>query len=205
LRLQILEAGVLSAAYLAKYWKDNIKASPADIKTYLSAHPEWDLTRKRQKAEEVLRRARAGEDFAALAKQFSEDRPTKDKGGLYDSYEVGRGLWEQVENAALQLQPGQIADRLIETKDGYHIVQLVSRTDTKGPDGNNTTYLSVRHILLQRRFEDPTVNRAFTSLPPAYKTPEEIAKTAVEREKRQRFIDEIVKSENIVLPDDFDS
>jgi len=204
LRLQILEAGVLSAAYLAKYWKDNIKATPLEIKSYLSAHPEWDLKKKRETAEAVLRRAKAGEDFAALVKEYSEDRPTKDRGGLYEQYELGHGLWEQVEDAAMKLQPGQIADNLIETKDGYHIVQLVEKTLTKGADGNDTTFLTVRHILLQRRFEDPTVIKSATPLPPPFKTPEEIAKTAVEREKRQRFVDSIVNSENISLPDDFD-
>jgi len=204
LRLQVLEAGVLSAAYLAKYWKDGIKATPAEVGSYLAAHPEWDLKKKHATAEAVLRRAKAGEDFSALAKEFSEDRPTKDKGGLYEQYELGHGLWEQVENAAMKLQPGQIADELVETKDGYHIVQLVEKTVTKGPDGNDTTYLSVRHILFQRRFEDPTITKLATSLPPPFKTPEEIAKTAVEREKRQRFVDSIVNSENITLPDDFD-
>ena len=204
LRLEILEAGVLSAAYLARNWKQNIKANDADISAYLASHPEWDLKKKHEKAEMILRRAKAGEDFAALAKQFSEDRPTRDKGGLYDTYELGAGLWKEVEDAAMKLQPGQIADRLVETKDGYHIVQLVDRNAVKKDDGTETVYLSIRHILLQRRFEDPTVNRAVTPLPPPFKTPEEIAKTAVEKEKRQRFIDGVIAKENISLPDDIE-
>src|SRR5215813_7509608 len=125
LRLQLLEAGVLSAAYLVKYWKNRIKATDSDIAAYLKAHPEWDLTKKRQTAEQVLRRALAGEDFVSLAKEFSEDRATRNKGGFYDSYELGAGLWKEVEDAALKLQPGQIADKLVETKDGWHVVQLV--------------------------------------------------------------------------------
>lgn len=204
LRLQILEAGVLSTAYLAKYWKERIKATDMDMAVYLKGHPEWDLTKKRLKAEQVLRRALAGEDFVSLAKEFSEDRATRDKGGFYDSYEVGVGLWKEVEDAALKLQPGQIADKLVETKDGYHIVQLVDRTVVKRDDGTEAVYVSLRHILLQRRFEDPTVNRAATPLPPPFKTPEEIAKVAIEKEKRQRFVDEIVRAENISVPDDIE-
>jgi len=204
LRLQILEAGVLSAAYLAKNWKQSIKANDADIAAYLAGHPEWDLRKKHEKAESILRRAKAGEDVAALAKEFSEDRPTREKGGLYDSYEVGTALWKEVEDAALKLEPGQIADRLVESKDGYHIVQLVDKTVVKREDGTDAVYLSIRHILLQRRFEDPTVNRAVSALPPPFKTPEEIAKTAVEKEKRQRFIDGVIKSENIQLPENFE-
>jgi len=204
LRLQILEAGVLSSAYLAKRWKDNIKATDADIAAYLANHPEWDLKKKHEKAEEILRRAKAGEDFASLAKQFSEDRPTREKGGLYDSYELGTALWKEVEDAAMKLERGQIADKLVETKDGYHVVQLVDKNVVKREDGTEAVYLSIRHILLQRRFEDPTVNRAISALPPPFKTPEEIAKTAVEKEKRQRFIDGIVKAENISLPQEID-
>src|SRR5215510_3024128 len=68
LRLQMLEAGVLSAAYLARNWKQNIKATDADIAAYLASHPEWDLRKKHEKAETILQRAKAGEDFAALAR-----------------------------------------------------------------------------------------------------------------------------------------
>jgi len=204
LRLQVLEVGVLSAAYMVKYWKDRIKATDSEIAAYLKAHSEWDLTKKRQKAEQVLRRALAGEDFVSLAKEFSEDRATRDKGGFYDSYEMGVGLWKEVEDAAMKLQPGQIAGKLVETKDGWHVVQLVDRNVVKRDDGTDAVYLSIRHVLLQRRFEDPTVNRAVSPLPPPFKTPEEIAKAAIEKEKRQRFVDEIVRAENISLPDDIE-
>jgi hypothetical protein len=205
LRLRVLEAGVLSAAYLAKYWKREIKATDQDIAAYLAEHPEWDLSKKRATAEMVLQRAKAGEDFARLAKEFSEDRPTKNKGGLYDSYEIGAGLWAEVEAAALSLQPGQIFDKLVETKDGYHIVQLVDKTVTKAENGTERTYVSVRHILLQRRFEDPAVTRAISTLPPPFKTPEEIAKRAVETAKRQRFVDAAVQRAKISLPDDIEA
>ncbi len=38
---------------------------------------------KRKQAEDLLKRARAGEDFAKLAKEFSEDPGSRDKGGEY--------------------------------------------------------------------------------------------------------------------------
>ena len=204
LRLKILEAGVLSSSYLAKYWIEKIRANEREIAAYLAGHPEYALSRKREKADQVLHRARAGEDFATLAQEFSEDRSTKDKGGLYEDFQKGGGLWEEVEAVALTLQPGQVADKLVESKDGYHIVQLVDKTVSRGDDGQETTYLSIRHILLQKRFEDPGARRMMSGIPPPFKTPEEIAKAAVEKEKRQTFVDEVIKSENISLPDDFE-
>lgn len=76
---------------------------------------------KRKKAEEVLKRAKAGEDFAALAKEFSEDPGSKDKGG---EYTFGRGrMVPEFEAAAFSLNPNQISD-IVTTQFGYHIIKL---------------------------------------------------------------------------------
>lgn len=202
LRLKILEAGVLSTACLAKYWLQNIKPTGDDIAAYLAAHPEYDVNKKRATAEMVLQRAKAGEDFGKLAKEFSEDRTTKNSGGLYKDWEKGGGFWTEAENVALNLQKGQVADKLVETKDGFHIIQLVDKKVVKNQDGTEKTIFSVRNILIQRRFEDPSDTRVITFAPPPFKTPEEIAKNETEKVKRQKFIDEIIKSENISMPDD---
>jgi hypothetical protein len=204
LRLKILEAGILSANYLAKYWVENIKVTKEDVRAYLAAHPEYDVRKKLEKAEMVLQRAKAGEDLAMLAKEYSEDRSTKDNGGLYEEWQKGGGLWPEVEAAALALKKGQIAERLIETKDGFHIVQLVDKKEVKEEDGTEITKLSIRHVLLQRRFESTSPNTVFTMLPPPFKTPEEIAKDEIEKNKKQKFIDQIISREKIVLPEDFD-
>jgi parvulin-like peptidyl-prolyl isomerase len=78
----------------------------------------------RKKAEEVLAKARKGEDFAALAKQYSDDPGSKDKGG---EYTFSRGqMVPEFDKAAFALQPGQISD-LVETQFGYHIIKLEER------------------------------------------------------------------------------
>ncbi len=203
LRLKILEAGVLSTSYLAKYWVTNIKATREEVAGYLVAHPEFDVRKKRERAETVLRRALAGEDFANLAKEFSEDRSTKNKGGLYADYEKGGGLWPEVENAALKLKPGEVGDKLVETKDGYHIVQFVTSTSVKGDYGHEAVHLSVRHILLQKRFEDPSAAKVSPMVPPPFKTAEEIAKAEIEKDKQRRFISRVIERERISVPSDF--
>lgn len=200
LRLKIVEAGILASDYLNKHWRQDVKANDAEIKAYLAAHSEYDLGKKREKAEMILRRAKAGEDFSKLAAEFSEDRPTKSKGGLYKN--VGKDiLWAEVESAALALEKGQIADRLVESDKGFHIVKLEDKQIKKEKDGSQTVEFSVRHILLQNTFEEPNSDR--TGIPPPFMKAEEIAKAEVEKEKYEAVVAELVKRNQITLPDDF--
>ena len=74
-------------------------------------------------AEDVLKRAKAGEDFAALAKQFSEDDTNNTKGGDLDYF--GRGtMVPEFEQAAFAMKAGEISD-LVKTSFGFHIIKLV--------------------------------------------------------------------------------
>lgn len=75
--------------------------------------------------EGLLERAKKGEDFTALAKQYSEDPGSKDKGGLYENF--GRGeMVKPFEDAAFTVPVGGISD-LVETAYGYHILKVVDR------------------------------------------------------------------------------
>lgn len=76
---------------------------------------------KKAKAEETLNRAKAGEDFAALAKELSEDTGTKDDGGNYTVY-MDNQTEENYANAVKGMQVGDIV--LVETSYGYHIIKL---------------------------------------------------------------------------------
>jgi len=77
----------------------------------------------RRKAEDVLRRARAGEDFARLARLYSDDPPTRDHGGEIGLF--GRGtMLEPFERASFALRPGEISD-LVKTEVGYHIIKCI--------------------------------------------------------------------------------
>lgn len=197
LRLKIVESGILSTDYLRKHWAKNVRATNQEIADYLAKHPEYDVRKKREKAEMILRRAQAGEDFSKLAAEFSEDRPTKNKGGLYENIEKDT-IWIEVENAALALENGQIANQLVETHTGFHIIKLENKQIS---DGNKILKYSLRQILLQKNFEDP--NNTNPDIPSPFIKAEEIAKTEVEKEKRNRFVEEIIKRNEISLPEDF--
>jgi parvulin-like peptidyl-prolyl isomerase len=200
LRLKIAEAGVLATNYLNKYWMDQIKPTEKEVTEYLSAHPEYDLKAKRELAQKILERAKAGEDFAALAKEFSEDRTTKNAGGLYENVQPGF-LWNEVQQTVNALENGQLAPNLVETKDGWHIVRLVSKTIGKNEAGSEVPVFNVCHILLQKRFEERGVRKP--DIPPPFLTPREIAEAAIRTQKRQAFVDRIIAAQKISLPGDF--
>ena len=82
---------------------------------------ETQKAAKRKELEGILKRARAGEDFAALAKEYSEDPGSKDKGGEY-KFPKGQ-MMPEFEAAAFSLNTNQISD-IVTTKYGYHIIKL---------------------------------------------------------------------------------
>ncbi len=95
-----------------------------------------------KKMEGILAKAKAGEDFAELAKEYSEDPGSKDNGGLYENF--GRGtMVKPFEDAAFTVPVGNISD-IVETTYGYHILQIVSR----GP--NTKTFEESRPELEQK-------------------------------------------------------
>jgi parvulin-like peptidyl-prolyl isomerase len=76
---------------------------------------------KRKQAEELLKRARAGEDFAKLAREYSDDPVSKARGG---EYTVAHGqMVPEVEAAAFAMNTNQIGD-LVTSAYGYHIIKV---------------------------------------------------------------------------------
>ena len=83
---------------------------------------EEALKAAKEKAEAILKRLKAGEDFAELAREFSQDPGSASKGG--DLGYFGRGTVVQpFEEAAFALEKGQLSD-LVETEYGFHIIRV---------------------------------------------------------------------------------
>jgi peptidyl-prolyl cis-trans isomerase D len=79
----------------------------------------------KKQAEELLAKARAGADFAQLAKQYSEDDTSKVKGGDLDYFGKGQ-MVPEFDKVAFSMTPGQISD-LVKTQFGYHIIKLIDK------------------------------------------------------------------------------
>jgi peptidyl-prolyl cis-trans isomerase C len=81
----------------------------------------------KKQMEVVLQRLKAGEDFAALAKEVSQDTYSKDNGGDLDYFSKGQ-MVQAFEDAAFALKPGEISN-VVETEYGYHIIKLTDKKD----------------------------------------------------------------------------
>jgi len=89
-----------------------------------------------QKLKEVQDKLKNGGDFAALAKQYSEDPGSSDNGGLYTNEPVVKWT-DAFKKATISLELNKISDP-VETEYGYHIIRVESRTTRSYDDVKET-------------------------------------------------------------------
>ncbi|MFO1476032.1 MAG: peptidylprolyl isomerase [Verrucomicrobiota bacterium] len=102
---------------------------------------------KMKQLQDLLKRARAGEDFAALAKQYSEDPEARQTGGELKPF--GRGMLSslpQFESAAFSLSTNQVSD-IITTPYGYHILKLYEKIPAHKMPLDADTMANIRDYL----------------------------------------------------------
>jgi peptidyl-prolyl cis-trans isomerase C len=100
-----------------------VKGSPMPA---IAGRPELSDDEARAKADSIRKRLAAGEDFATLAKQESDDSATAIKGGDLGEFRHGQ-MVPPFEQAAFALKPGDISEPVRSTY-GYHIVQVQSHS-----------------------------------------------------------------------------
>lgn len=119
----------------------NINTDDEALQAYYNDHSDdylvIDDRQQRKLLSDIRARLAKGEDFASLAKQYSQDSGTAANGGDLDF--VGRNVMEKsFEDALFALQPGEVSE-IIETSFGLHLVKV---DEVRGEERH------ARHILL---------------------------------------------------------
>lgn len=139
---------------------ENVKITPGEVAEYYKAIPEDSIPmisdeyefaeieilptvteaereRVRFELSQMRERILKGEKFSMLATLYSEDPGSAKKGGELGFFNRG-DMVSEFEAAAFALKPGEVSP-IVETKYGFHIIQLIERR------GNT---INARHILL---------------------------------------------------------
>jgi len=138
LRKVVIATVVVTDEEMKKYYLEHEKdfRLPATIKVRhiffaapQDASPEVKA-KARAKTEEVLLQLRKGEEFAKLAREFSEDADSAAKGGELGYLSAGKTNSEEFEKAAFALKAGEIS-AVVETPFGYHLIKIDERKEAR--------------------------------------------------------------------------
>jgi peptidyl-prolyl cis-trans isomerase NIMA-interacting 1 len=102
----------IAARHVLIQWMGCTSAAPSVIRTRDQAHAL---------AEDVLRRVKAGEDFARLVVEFSDEPNAGARGGSVGRFGHG-AMVHEFEEAAFALKPGEIS-AIVESPFGFHVIQ----------------------------------------------------------------------------------
>lgn len=150
-QIELMTNDLLASQYLLKEVVGKINVTEDDINLYYKAHreefrtPEMvrarhilikvdknvsddDKRKAREKAEEILKKIRGGEDFAKLASEFSDDPGSKNKGGDLGFFPKGR-MVPEFEKVAFSLKPNEVSD-IVETPFGFHIIKVEEKKES---------------------------------------------------------------------------
>lgn len=201
LRSRILEAGLLSSDLLRRHWPDRIRANEAEMAEFIASDPKYDLSKKKALAQQIYDRVSNGERIEKLAAEFSEHRPTKEQGGLLKDISFG-SLPAELEKEILAIEPGTLARNVIETEMGWFVARLEGKDLKKDGNGSTSGTYTVRMILIQNKFEQPSAN--VPGIPPPFLSADEIARYEIEQRKRAAYIAEVMAANPIEMPEDFE-
>jgi len=129
-----------------------VKTDPAD--------PPELVEEKRKKLEGVLQRVQKGEDFAKLAKTYSEDS-SKESGGLIGPFQKEMMI-EPFAQAAFSLKPGEVSD-LVRTQFGWHIIKAEKVNEAK-----TVSFAEAKEGIQKKLFEEKSKNLTYDTAEALY-------------------------------------
>jgi len=138
---------------------DGISEAHAPSREVEQVHARHILVADDETGNQVLARLEAGEEWAALASELSQDTSNKDSEGDLGWFPRGVMVTE-FEDAAFSLEPGATSD-LVQTDFGYHIIQVLEKGMRELDDD---AYDSLMSQAFQTWFEEQTAAAETTVL-----------------------------------------
>ena len=144
-QLEMITNNFLAFQYLQKEVISKVKVTEKDAKAYYDKNPDLfkspeqvkarhiliqvpkeasdeEKKKQKEKADEVLKKVKTGEDFTKLAAETSDDPGTKSKGGELGFFSKG-SMVPAFEQVAFSLKPGEVSE-LVETEFGFHVIKV---------------------------------------------------------------------------------
>jgi len=124
---------------ISRYYEQNKDRFTQPAKALIShilieKNPDWDADRKKDAADRIAAlktRIDKGEDFTTLAKRYSEDKQSREQGGVLGWFAGGQ-LSGEVEKELKTLKAGQVSP-VVEDRFGLHLIKVLERMDVYTP------------------------------------------------------------------------
>lgn len=146
-----IKRGMAAEQFIKGRFVQKIEISEKQIKSYYEGHPklfnqseqvqashilikvdpqanESQKAEARKKLEEIQKKVQKGEDFAHLAKEFSQG-PSSKKGGDLGYFKRGQ-MVKPFDEVAFTLKPGEVSD-IVKTRFGYHLIKVINKKPAK--------------------------------------------------------------------------
>ena len=131
-----------------QYFEKPEQARVAHILVLTQGKSDDEKAAAKTKIEDLLKKAKAGDDFAALAKEFSEDPGSKEQGGEY-TFPRGQ-MVPAFEESAFTLKDGEISG-VVETEYGYHIIKKYEQMKAEKTPFDEVKDRIKQHLTQQKR------------------------------------------------------